>query len=1260
MVNNIEESKLKDLQDITKAETLNSKSRIKVVGKGLAFLVGIVVVVGGLLAWISPSTFNTIKDSLWSREDAKRIRSPNSTDQLSTLANSAQVTLDHFAAIQEKTETEIKKEKIEKYTNANGSQYTEDGVYRSDSFVTEENQDQVDEYKAILSQLVEEERDQQQYLETIGKAKVNSKGVNVNTTSTNLFSSMQYSSSYPEEKKIIMTAETIAEISRTRDEEIMSPDGVPLTPEDRTFISINQRLSDSAFGRIFDPLWEEYIESRETACVVSTGFELQKASKDPTCSLIILDTYDMPYSIDSDIMVDRFLTIIGHPIYKPEIKCEKAIRCFHVLNGGHLEIRSLRLGRGSGRWRQPLEPYPNPEPGVPGVDTTGEDPDRVFGDILEVRGGSAKVEAGGQANFYNIGFLSREDWYDITLFQDAYERVQEYEELRRLNVYGGSILVNGGIVNVVGCHFWSSLLAGTFFTEQVFGGDILLLAGDLNVVATIFQSSIFFGKGFGAGFNVAIFAGTGVFTGCTFNTVRILNFVQGAGLSVFVGGGVSIFVGTAFTNFIGANFAAGIGFSHFVGGGVMVAVGNAFVEYYGLLSLYGNSAYLAVGSGVLVQVGNSIVQANGPHDVFVSGTLGWVGSGVNIFIGSTVVFQQTTGIYSGLGDFYCGAGVNIIENTIFVFQNSVKYVALLGGIFFTGAGYTRFRNSIIVDQSAVGRIDGRGGIGWMGAGSYDISNILTVAQSVLFSVASSLSDFVANGVTFPARRNLLVEEGDEEKQQQQQSYINDSKFDENISSPSSSLASKSYIKMSNIRGGRYKNNNNYYDSNNDNNDNNHIDFDTYGFTEEKGQEQVNNILNSLGIQNWFKKLETSLMSSEKLRNLNNSLRIKQKQQQPEEVQQQQQQKSDFYDQNTCQVCDVSPDIVFEGIDEENCRIEEVCNSRNYSSNNNSNNNNDNNDNNHNNDNDSNNHNNNNNMKNNMNEDEYNDAVDLPSVSLMSFYLEASCESPTIKKNNNITKEEPPQQQKQQQKQEGEEQEQEQQQKRQQECLRSEKQVKEIIQQMVGATKDFKKAQISVVRQYDGDRYVSFHIYLSLFITSLFVMSLIHSVFIPMYLFLMSYSQCLYSICCRYPVEEAYTDLYEGDDHLSVVSLPTRSRRRRLSSSSSPSASTASSASLHEYFSERERERAEANNNQETDEESTCNIHDSFQVSITFLSVEDMRDTQALLYEDREATISTFMKLRKEQQEQAQGKFLSAYIQILSISVHTCPYLYLFT
>ena len=108
------------------------------------------------------------------------------------------------------------------------------------------------------------------------------------------------------------------------------------------------------------------------------------------------------------------------------------------------------------------------------------------------------------------------------------------------------------------------------------------------------------------------------------------------------------------------------------------------------------------------------------------------------------------------------------------------------------------------------------------------------------------------------------------------------------------------------------------------------------------------------------------------------------------------------------------------------------------------------------------------------------------------------------------------------------------------CTGGDKIVKAIIEDLVGDRMNKKKAQVSVVQQYDG---------------------------------------------ISYKVEEGYQELYEGEEDITKIEQASHHRRRKLSL-------------LDDYVNL---------------EESTCTIHESFQVSITFLSAEDLTKAKSNLY-----------------------------------------------
>jgi hypothetical protein len=438
----------------------------------------------------------------------------------------------------------------------------------------------------------------------------------------------------------------------------------------------------------FERLNEDIFELKgQTACYPMNGDELYGAAMDSSCTVVVLQKSEEDYILPHDIVVTSRKVIVGHPIYKPTIDAGEALRAFTVKKGGFLTIKFVRISGGAGTVRPRGAPYSEAEfnrrkaQALNGINADAEYGDIEANGIYEIRGGDVKVELGGQANFIGVGFVSIDR--DPAQIAGA---IEETAALMGARVYGGHVLVAGGIVQFYGCHFWNSAIMGAFTDQVIYGGDVLVIAGEARFVGTVFTTTLLIGEAVGLGFNVAVFGGLANFIGGALTLTNIGAAAAGAGLCFFTGGGVMIMVGFAFQAFVGMLFFAGIG-DFFVGGGVMILIGMSIVNYYGLVAAYGAGFYLAVGAGVIVTVGVPFIQSNGPHSLALAGGSVFLGSGSLSMTESPAVFAVTTGLYSTAGGFaYNFAGVSTFILSPNIFFSTLTMIVGQGGLYCQGLG----------------------------------------------------------------------------------------------------------------------------------------------------------------------------------------------------------------------------------------------------------------------------------------------------------------------------------------------------------------------------------------------------------------------------------------------------------------------------------------------------------------------------------------------------------------------------------------------
>jgi hypothetical protein len=88
-------------------------------------------------------------------------------------------------------------------------------------------------------------------------------------------------------------------------------------------------------------------------CWVSTADDLSAAVDDAKCSTIMLCA-DKTFALEDELKITRPITIIGHPRTMPMIDGSGAVRAFHVMKGGYLDMRFVRVKQGGGTMQDRL------------------------------------------------------------------------------------------------------------------------------------------------------------------------------------------------------------------------------------------------------------------------------------------------------------------------------------------------------------------------------------------------------------------------------------------------------------------------------------------------------------------------------------------------------------------------------------------------------------------------------------------------------------------------------------------------------------------------------------------------------------------------------------------------------------------------------------------------------------------------------------------------------------------------------------------
>lgn len=147
-----------------------------------------------------------------------------------------------------------------------------------------------------------------------------------------------------------------------------------------------------------------------------------------SCSVVYLKPGQL-YELEREILVRREVIVMGNPSMLPMIDGEDAIRSFHVLEGGFLDLRFVQQFASDGIVREP-KPYE--------IFATTSPRNRVW----EIRGGSVFIDEGALGGkFTGVIFIDDPDVEDAA--RRSIRRTLDGDVYR---IYGGHVFIVGGRV----------------------------------------------------------------------------------------------------------------------------------------------------------------------------------------------------------------------------------------------------------------------------------------------------------------------------------------------------------------------------------------------------------------------------------------------------------------------------------------------------------------------------------------------------------------------------------------------------------------------------------------------------------------------------------------------------------------------------------------------------------------------------------------------------------------------------------------------
>jgi len=138
------------------------------------------------------------------------------------------------------------------------------------------------------------------------------------------------------------------------------------------------------------------------------------------------------YELEREILVRREVIVMGNPSVLPMIDGEDAIRSFHVLEGGFLDLRFVQQFASDGIVREP-KPYE--------IFATTSPRNRVW----EIRGGSIFIDEGALGGkFTGVIFIDDPDVEDA-----ARRSIRRSIDGDVYRIYGGHVFIVGGRVGTL-------------------------------------------------------------------------------------------------------------------------------------------------------------------------------------------------------------------------------------------------------------------------------------------------------------------------------------------------------------------------------------------------------------------------------------------------------------------------------------------------------------------------------------------------------------------------------------------------------------------------------------------------------------------------------------------------------------------------------------------------------------------------------------------------------------------------------------------
>lgn len=210
---------------------------------------------------------------------------------------------------------------------------------------------------------------------------------------------------------------------------------------DNSLINNLASTADTTTAKEMDPANVPVATGGSDTCYAADYDELSTAVTEGTCGTIILSNYeDDAYAFDDEILVSRRVTITGNPATLPKLDCSGAMRCFHVVAGGFLNLAFVRTEQGSGVTR----PRGDFISGGYGMDDDVELPE--YGQVVEIRGGAVYFDKGAVGgNFKGVVFRAVFNTIDTVT-----AAIETTKTLTGGRLYGGHVCMVTGTVTFTG------------------------------------------------------------------------------------------------------------------------------------------------------------------------------------------------------------------------------------------------------------------------------------------------------------------------------------------------------------------------------------------------------------------------------------------------------------------------------------------------------------------------------------------------------------------------------------------------------------------------------------------------------------------------------------------------------------------------------------------------------------------------------------------------------------------------------------------